>query len=247
MCGFFPLFSQQQENNLGIFEENSVVYKSQRNGGVIVYSNGLGGNFYWGKHVDGFKRRMLGIELTTVKHPKEVKQYNPYYQDAKSYVFGKLNSVIALRPTYGIKVDKFDKLRENGVQVGYFLGVGPAIAFLKPIYLEIGHTDGDQGNPFDYDYIRTEKYNPSEHSISNIYGRAPHIKGIDEMRCNVGLHLKAGAHFEYSPSQTKIKALEVGLAADLYPVPLDIMASDGNQNLFLNIYINLLFGSKYKE
>ena len=242
------LFSQEDPNQLGIFEENSVLYRSQRTGGLIMYSNGLGGNFYWGKHLDGFKRRMLGIEITTVKHPKEVKQYNPYYQDAKSYVFGKLNSVIALRPTYGFKFDKYDKLRENGVQVGYFIGGGPVIAFLKPIYLQIMHfNDDNNGNPFNYDYIEAERYNPNQHSISNIYGRASNLKGIDELRLNVGIHLKAGAHFEYAPHKTKLRALEVGVAADIFPAPIEIMASETNQNLLLNIYLNLLFGNKYKE
>ncbi|MGB0165499.1 MAG: hypothetical protein ACPF8V_01470 [Luteibaculum sp.] len=243
----FPLFAQEDPNQLGIFEENSVVYRSQRNGGVIVYTNGLGGNFYWGKHLDGFKRRMLGIEITTIKHPKEVRQYNPIHQDAKSYAFGKINSVVALRPTIGLKVDKFDKLRENGVQVGYFIAAGPAIAFLKPVYLEIGIPEDDSSNPFQYERIETERYDPDKHTYSNIYGRSPYIKGIEETTLTVGLHFKVGAHFEYSPYKEGIKALEVGFAGDIYPTKLPIMASDVNQSVILNVYLNLLFGKKYKE
>ncbi len=241
------LFAQQDEDNLGIFEENSVVYRSQRSGGVIVYSNGVGGNFYWGKHLDGFKRRLLGIEVTTLKHSKEVKQYNPYYPDARSYAFGKINSVVAIRPTIGLKVDKFDKLRENGVQVGYFISAGPAIALMKPVYLEIGYPRDDNTNPFIYERIQTERYDPEQHTYSNIYGRSTFLKGIEESTFTVGLHVKAGAHFEYSPYKDGIKALEVGLAADIFPSQLEIMASDVNQSVLLNIYLNLLFGTKYKE
>lgn len=242
------VFGQQEEGSLGIFEENSVVYRSQRNGGAILYTNGWGGNFYWGKHLDGFKRRMLGLELTTVKNPKEVRQYNPYHQNAKSYVFGKVNSVIALRPTYGIKVDKFDKLRENGVQVGYFFSAGPVLAFLKPVYLEIGKfIDEENVNPFDYDYLSAERYDPSEHSLTNIYGRSSYLKGLLETDLMVGLHVKMGAHFEYSPEKDQIRALEVGISGDFFPAPVPIMASDVNQSILFNIYINFLFGKKYKE
>ena len=104
LCFASSVFAQQ-----GIFGENSVVYKSQREGGIVAYTNGWGADFTFGKHVDGFRRRMIHLEITSLKHPKQIRSYNPFYEDARSYFYGKLNSVFTIKSTWGYKKVLFDR------------------------------------------------------------------------------------------------------------------------------------------
>ena len=227
----------------GIFEENSVVYRRQIAGGIIGYTNGLGLNYGWGKHVDGFKRRMYHVELTNLRHHKEIKSFNPIYDNARGYVFGKMNSVLVMRGTWGMKTVKFDKLRAEGVQISYNWAVGPALALLKPVYYEIGVSEDSSG--FRFDYLVEEKFDADRHNVNNIFGRASFFQGVNEISVMPGIHAKFGLNFEYSPDRVGIRALEVGLAMDAYLSRLKIMATEENRQVYFNFYLNLLFGKKF--
>lgn len=223
----------------GIFGENSTEFKRQVVGGPVLHTRGFGLSFAWGKRIDGFHQRMIQIELVTMKHEKEYRSFNPYYDDSKGYVFGKLNQMIVLRPTWGVKRQLYDKLRPSGVEVGYSYGIGPSLAFLKPIYLEIGYPE------FPYTYLETERYNPEEHTIDRIYGRSSNLKGIEKMQLIPGLHGKFGMVFEYADTRDRIKGIEVGATVDAYIKKVPIMAFVPNHSLFFNFYLQLIFGKKY--
>lgn len=223
----------------GIFGENSVEFKRQFVGGPILHTHGFGAGIAWGKRIDGFRQRMYQFEIVTLKHEKEYRTFNPYYDQSKGYVFGKLNQVFLLRPTIGIKRQRYDKLRKAGVEVGYAYSIGPSFAILKPVYLEIGYPE------FPYAYVTSERYNPEIHSIDRIFGRASNLKGIDEIGLIPGLHAKFGVVFEYSSLRDGIKGIELGATLDAFPKKVPIMAFAKNNSLFFNFYIQLLFGKKY--
>lgn len=221
-----------------IYGDGSVEFKRQIVGGPILHTHGFGVSIAWGRRVNGFKQRMIQIDLVTLKHEKEIKTFSPY-EDSKGYVYGKLNQVILINPTWGYKHVKYDKLRASGVEVGYSYGIGPSLALLKPVFLEIGYPE------YPFQYTVTERYDPEIHNTLNIYGRASNLKGIEKMKMIPGVHAKFGMVFEYSPYKDGIKALEVGATLDLYPKALPIMAYINNHSSYLNFYVTLLFGKKY--
>lgn len=232
-------FAQQ-----GIFGENAVVYKRQREGGLIAYTNGWGADFAFGKHVDGFNRRMIHLEFSTLKHPKEIRSFNPFYEDARSYIYGKLNSVFTLKGTWGYKKVLFDRLREAGVQISRRWAVGPTLAFEKPVYLQIGKPD------FPYDFLEEERYDPEIHSIDDIYGRASYFSGINELKVVPGIHAKYVMHFEWSQNgvnNANTQAIEFGLSGSAYLRPVEIMATQRNSQFYLNLILALKFGRKYVD
>ena len=232
----FPSRGQEVK---AIFGENSTEYRRQIVGGPLLHTNGFGASFAWGKRVNGFKQRMLQLELVTLKHEKEYRTLNTDYADAKSFVFGKLNQAFLFRPTIGYKHQKYDKLRTAGVEVGYTYSIGPSIALLKPVYLEIGYPY------FPYSYLEVEHYDPEVHTQDRIFGRAPNLKGIEEIRLMGGIHAKFGMVFEYSGYRDGIKGIEIGATVDAFPKKVPIMAFANNHSLFFNFYIQLLFGKKY--
>ena len=222
--------------------EGTVIYKKEITGGLIIHSDGWGLNLRLGQAMTAKTRRVFEFSAVTMKHPKEFKSFNPYYEDSKGYIFGKQNSFFVIRPSYGHRRVLFDKMRNRAVEVGFSWSIGPSVGFAKPIYLEIGHP------AVPYEYITVEKYNSDEHFVDNIFGKAPSTKGLDEIKVYAGLHSRFGMHFEYANDKDAIKALEAGVALDAYPQEVPIMAElneVSNKQFFVTFYVNLLYGKKY--
>ncbi len=235
-----PLWAQQT-----IYDETRVLYRKELLGGVMIHGDGWGFNFYHGKHKTAKDRRMLGIEIVSMKHPKEIKSFNPFYEDSRGYFYGKQNTMLILRPSFGGKHQIADKIRRSGVEVNYVWSVGPSLALVKPVYLQIGKPDN-----FPYDAIVTERYDPAVHDIQNIFGRASWFNGFGEMRLYPGGFGRFGFNFEHSGEASGIKAIEVGASMDAYPVVVPIMAEledVTNKQFFFELYLTVQFGKKYTQ
>ncbi|MEO8589030.1 MAG: hypothetical protein ABI432_06665 [Flavobacteriales bacterium] len=226
-----------------IYEETRVPFRKELSGGIIVHGDGWGLAFYHGKHRTAVDRRMIGLEIVGMKHPKEIKSFNPYYEDSRGYFYGKSNAMLIVRPTYGGKHQITDKIRRSGVEVNYVWGIGPSLGLAKPVYLQIGKPDN-----IPYETFVIERYDPAIHDVQNIYGRASYFKGFGEMKLYPGAFGRFGLNFEYSGQTTGIKAIEVGASMDAYPVVVPIMAElEGvtNKQFFFEFYLAVLFGKKY--
>ncbi len=243
----FPAIVLAQRENKGSDdpEEKKLIYKKQFLGGAMLHSNGWGFNAYQGYNITAKKKRRIGLEFAYMKHPKEFKSYNPYYEDARGYIYGKRNEFMILRPTYGVKKVMFQKLRKSGVEVSYHWGVGPSLGLTKPVYLEIGYPD------VPYDRIVQEQYDPDRHFIDNIYGKAPWSQGLGKMRLYPGLFGRFGLHFDYAAEEDRVQAIETGVSLDGYFQRVPIMAFDeGNEDLsnkqfFFSLYLCIHYGKKF--
>lgn len=217
------------------------VYRKEAVGGGIVHSNGIGIHFRYGIQKTYLNKISFGLDVVNMRNPKEIKVYNPNYDDGKGYFYGKLNGVMVLRPFFGSRRILFQKLRDQGVEVGFNWGVGPSFAFVKPVYLQIIHPTAD---PLEM-RLADERYDPLLHNTDNIYGRSRWSLGLNDLNIKIGGQAKFGFHFEFSPEEDGIKALEVGAAFDLYPQKIPVMANDLNKPYFFTLYLNFIFGRKY--
>lgn len=227
-----------------LYEEPTILYSNQFYGGVVLHSSGLGATMTFGKYKGAQNLRIMTFEFVTMKHEKEIKSFNPVYEDSRSYVLGKVNSMYVIRGGVGRKKILTKKLRERGVEVGYSWMFGPTLGFTKPVYLEIGYPQ------IPYEYISVEKYDPKEHDFYNIYGRASGLNGLNELSVYPGAFFKFALSFEYSDYQDAIKGLEVGVAVDAYLTEVPIMAPDfihKNKQVFTTVYFNLIFGRKFNK
>lgn len=248
----FPA-SLMAQNEHEVFDEPVVIYKKQLYGGFHFHSNGYGGTFTLGWYKGAKKVRLAGIDLLYLKHEKETKSWNPIYQDARSYIYGKTNNFYILRPGFGVKKIVTDKLRTSGVSVGYSWQIGPSLGFTKPVYLEVIYTDPRT----ETSYLVSEKFDPENHFSDNIFGRSSGLKGFDELKFQPGVFAKFALNFEYSNLKDRLKGLEVGCAVDAYNrrIPImseEILSDEGgdkakNHQVFLTFYINLFFGKKYNN
>jgi len=124
------------------------------------------------------------------------------------------------------------------LRVTYYGGV--TLAMAKPVYLYII-------NQNDFRSIESMKYDPDNHFIDNIYGRAPFLDGLGKTKFHPGIYAKAGLNFEFGEYNTRVKALEAGILVEGYPIPIPIMAFEDPHYFFLNFYLSFSFGKRFNK
>ncbi len=238
----FSLFGYSQQNMTqdSLLSDTKILLRKENSGFLMIHTSGFGAGFRMGKHLTGYKKRMLEFELTGFKHPKEIKSINPYFENSKSYIYGKMNSFFLVHAGWGRQKIINSKPYWGGIELRYFYSGGISMGLLKPVYLYILNETND---PKLYN-ITIEKYDPNKHFSENIYGRAPFQYGFGKIKPMPGIYAKVGLNFEYGAYDESIKAIEAGVFIDLYAKPVPIMAYNTNQNLFLSLYLAFHFGSR---
>jgi len=243
----FDAKAQVPEQKATIFDEATVVYKEMMYGGLFLHTNGFGASYTYGRNKTAFESATYQIDVAIMRHPKEVRSLNPFYEDSRSFVYGKLNAFFQIRPSYGKRVLKYDKIRTSGVAVGYSWRVGPALGFTKPVYLEL--IPRDEGSPFRRPpIVERATLDHFERAQVDVFGRAGGLRGFNEIQFHPGLHGAFAFNFDYDPRREGMKGLEVGVAVEYYPLSdIEIMAATRNTNLFVNLFLTLQFGKKYNR
>lgn len=225
-------------------QDVQLLYRNDFSIGGLIHSAGFGLNFRRGKHITGFKRGILEIELVNVKHPKEVKTQNQLFENSKGYFYGKLNVLNILRPGVGFQTQLYGKSDRRGVEVNLITFIGPSFGLAKPVYLQILNDIPSTTNPNDY-IISTEKYDPEIHFTDRIYGRAPYFKGFNETKVFPGGYAKLALNFEYGAMDDDIKAIETGVCLDIYAKPVPVMANTENNQIYFTVYLHFLYGKRW--
>jgi hypothetical protein len=227
-----PLLAQ------GDLSENPrIFYRNEESLGFLLNSNGWGISGRYAKRINARKKTIYEIDLANIKHPKEVKISNSYYNN-RNFVYGKENLFLNLRGGWGKQKEIFRKVDRGGISIRRYFTVGPTVGILKPIYYEVFKAGGT-GN-VDY-YLTEEKFSSSTHQ-DNIYGRASFFKGFNEISAMPGAYGRFGISFEYSSSDVTVHALETALSLDLFPKRMEIMATEKNAFYFLSLSVSYRFG-----
>lgn len=235
-----PAFSQNSNLAPNEYEEHKpLLYRNEIKYGMTLHSAGLGFGVRRGFHVTGTNKRILEIELLNMKSEKEIKTVNPYYDNAKAYVYGKLNSIMILRFGYGHQHVLYGKSERGGIEVQFNYSGGFSLGLAKPVYLDVVTDPLNQFN------IQTVKYDPEKHFVEDIVGRGPFFKGFGEIKPYPGIYGKAGFAFDWNQKDDRITSLEAGLMVDAYFTEVPIMAFIENKPTFVNFYITFLFGNKW--
>jgi hypothetical protein len=236
-------FSQETKDDLTRLkngEDLNVLYRNEASFGIFAHTNaGFGIAYRRGIHVTAKRKRMFEIEAQNFKHPKEVKTVNPYYENAKGFVYGKLNSVLLVRGGVGIQNVIYDKSDKKSVEIRYSYFLGATLAFAKPVYLEIIQPNTDPPKP------SSMQYDPVRDSITDIYGKSPFFTGISKTKIYPAGYAKLALSFEYADRYNGIKAIETGVVADFYPKAIPMMAFNKNQNIYVQLYLKIIWGKKW--
>jgi len=211
--------------------------------GVNVNSHGWGFSYRNGKHVTGTMKRMWDFDYVSYRHPKEVKLQNRSAStSSKSYYYGKLNNAAFLRAGYGLQKIIFDEELPGALEVRLNYYAGASLGLLKPVYLEIYKQS--IAVPDRYELV-TEKYDPEAHFVENIYGKAPFLKGINELKINPGVYGKFGVSFEYGTDQEVVRTIETGVVLDFHPKAMQVMAFNTASPLTFSFYVSVNWGKRW--
>jgi len=263
---FFILFaflfsyqSQSQSSTSKQFnspEYKGVVYNKEFAFDVRLHTNGFAIAANFGKIKTFYKTRYYHIEIGEIRHPKEERQSFDWAgwstsNSSKSFFFGKRNNLYVIRAGIGVKKYFTEKAKQRGLAVGMSYEAGPSLGLLKPYYLEIIHP---ADTPASY-YVESEKYSAENASdfldINSIYGASGFSKGLGEIRPIPGLHGKLGVHFDWGAFDEFVKAIDVGIMADVYfkEVPLmvenEAITNSENRPFFINLYLTLQLGKRW--
>lgn len=233
--------------SLGIFAQKesfacSAEYDSELYGSIMFHTNGWGISGTKLKHRTEAKKWLFTAELVTIKHLKEEKRLNPYVDNTKKYVYGKLNYFAVLRPSIGQQKIIYAKGSKLGVQVAINYNIGASIGFTRPVYLEIlypsvlGRPEGSTPS--------SEAYNPELHKPEMILGRDTYFRGFNQTTVYPGIHGKVGFNFDYASVSNLVRGIETGLAFDVYLKKIPLMAFVHNQRFFVTGYMSFHFGKK---
>ena len=238
-----PCLARAQETftNYSDSAPDNVLFERQWSLGALLHSNGWGLKFRKGYNLTARKQFMWELEWSTYKSAKEIKVVNPYYSDSRPYFFGKLNYVSFLRGGVGLNYIFNRKPYWGGVQVSGLLYGGLSIGITKPAYVFVAYPSS--GSNYE---LREQRYS-ADINPDYIYGRGSFLAGILELNFFPGLYTKAGLDFEFGSRNKMISSLEVGATLDYSPVGIPIMALNPKQNLFLTLYVSVMFGKRYNR
>ncbi len=206
-----------------------------------LHTNGLGIGTRIGNQHNIKYKSSLDVELTYYKHIKEQRARTNYMinnAENKSFIYGKLNYFIQSRLGYGFTRIINTKPYWGGVSTGYFLYSGASIGIAIPIYLQIIHIENAGYN------IKTERYDPDKHDLSNIYSRSSFTSGISKTKIHPGLYFKTGFTFDFSSEDSNIMALDFGINTDIYFPPVKIMAATNDKYFFITGFIIFHIGKR---
>ena len=209
--------------------------------GLMIYTQGGGLTLRRGVYRNAFKIRWWGADLLLYKHPKEERITNPVYEDGRPYVYGKINAMYLFRVWKGGQKLHGEKLRKDAVRLSSLWRYGVTLGLLKPVYMEIGYPD------IPYEYIATERYDPTDHFSSNIFGQAQWMYGLDELTVVPGLHASYALDFEYGTERHVQRTLTAGVAVDAFLVQPEIFATSFEQNsrAFVTLFATFELGSNW--
>ncbi|MBK8806397.1 MAG: hypothetical protein IPO21_07050 [Bacteroidales bacterium] len=131
----------------------------------------------------------------------------------------------------------FSKLDKSSVAIRVFYTFGVSVGIKKPVYYYVIFTDPTTGEEYTYlELFDTD----NTHGV--YYSDAPFFYGLSEIKIVPGLNFKSGVSFEFGNTDRKIRAIELGVFAQVYIKQIDIMASDDNTSYFAGLFLQYRFG-----
>ncbi|MCB9234321.1 MAG: hypothetical protein H6581_21870 [Bacteroidia bacterium] len=211
--------------------------------GVFAHTFGVGGNlnFYQFRERNDF---VFSVAFSSVRSKKEQKTASLYKDyGGKDYRPFKKNYFYTLVPSFGLSRVILKNSPHNRIGIRGTASAGPIIGLLQPYYLRIGtQIPGSTSVQLD-----DEPFDATRHDANNIIGLGDPFLGIDEMKVQMGLQLRASAILNFSNNSEVIHGIEAGVNADIYARPVPIMEGGGikNNQVFLSASIGVLFGSAW--
>jgi len=221
-------------------EEGVIHYKTHFAGGFKLVNDGYGGFLEFAKSQSVNKALLFQFEIDEKKHSKEEKITNPYINSAP-FIYGKMNFFYPLKLGVQQQFLLGNKGNRNGVSVSCNFGGGIALGILRPYLFEVLQ-EGDTTTAF---LPSNEVFNDSTYvNQVNIIGGPGLGQGWNKMKMIPGVYLKSALRFDYGKYNEVVSALEIGASLEYYSKKIPQMIAIKQDQLFLGVYLSLIFGTR---
>jgi hypothetical protein len=219
-------------------EEGVLIYSKQNIFGLQMRTNGYGAYYELGRMKTNRKTNIYRIDITEIKHPKEEKLPSGGSFFGNPFIYGKINNFYQVSLGFGQQYILGQKGNKNGVAVSALYNGGIVIGLLKPYYVEVENSIGEN---------RTIKYSPED---SVLFLNGPFIggagigKGFSEIKMKPGAFVKGALRFDYGRFNESVSGLEVGISIEAYGSKIPIMLMQKDKQLFFQGYLAIIFGRR---
>jgi hypothetical protein len=221
-------------------DEKNVLYTRSTQFGVLFHTRGYGVDMQFIKQKNVSTMRLIDVSAYELMHPKEILLPNPLITNSRLYAFGKINNLFALKFNYGARKVLGDRFLAQDIKVNFNYSFGPVVGWLKPVYYDI-QIPGPDGT---YSIVQKKFDLNDVVSQKNTVGPASLTKGLNESFFTFGGNAKTGLSFEWGKEEYKFYSLETGVMVDAFPAPVPIFASIKNDQVFVNLYLCLTYGTR---
>jgi len=233
-----------------ITEGSSLVFTKEQIFDLRVHSHGMSFGYTKAEIKTWYKTTYSYFDIGSLRNAREHSQNFKFFnqgifqESSKAFVYGKKNSLYALRAGIGKRRSFSEKARKKSIVVGMSYEYGVTLGLLKPYYLKLTRfIDGGAEQE-----ISVEKYSEENHDLfldeTLIFGGAEFRHGLSELKLRPGVHGKIGMNFAWGNVDRIIKAVEVGIMGDFFLSSVPIMVEGPNRPYFLNLYLTAQFGKR---
>ncbi len=193
-------------------------------GGAIKFSRSLGND----------KFQTFGLEIVNVKHPKEFR-YHSF--SGNTFIWGKQNYLLSIRPQYGREWLIFKKAPQQGVQISAILAGGPTLGLLAPYFIKWDEQGGAG--------VVEEPFDPIKHrDLAEVAGSGSFLRGLGRSNLRIGANIKAALAFEFGTFKNDVTGFEAGFQLEAFPKEVVIVPAAENKSLFPSAFIMLFYGRR---
>ena len=204
--------------------------------GVNTNTNsGLLGGFSFVNNLPN--RSFVNIDLTNTKDYQEFD--SPYSFNGRTYVEGKLNYLINLRPSYGKHYLLLNQAQEGGTSLSGRISTGPTLGLLKPYYVDLSYTDA--GKTITTSVPMAEALN-NTYNKSSINGEGSFFSGFSQSKLVPGWHVKTALEFKFETLKQNYLAVETGFILDFFSQPVEILNQTNPRSVYTTGYVTFFFG-----
>lgn len=208
--------------------------------GVLAHSFGFGIDVQY-HLIRSNTSLVFSTSLSSYKNPKELKIQSAYAdQGGKRYIYDKKNYAYVLAPTFGYSKNWISNSGFSKIGLSTTFAAGPALAFLKPYYLEVAIPfNGNQA------FVEVDKYDASLYNYTNIIGEADYFLGLNEIRVQPGFRGEISTMIDFAGNRNLIRGFEVSVFGDVFAKPLEIFDLNDNRTFWIGGSVEFLIGNTW--
>ncbi|CAM3509628.1 hypothetical protein [Aquirufa ecclesiirivi] len=194
----------------------------------------------WNKNPS--RQPIIGLDIVNVKDYREFT--SPFSYNGRSYIEGKLNNLLIVRPEFGMQWMLFKKSSEGGAALRGILATGPSLGVKIPYYVDVSFLDPTTGRTIIKSIPYTESMtNTTGRSV--IVGEGGYFVGSADAKMVPGWHLKSGFDIELNTIKHNYLSLEVGFIVDVFQNPVEMLNQTSPRSVYTTGYLTFFFGRTY--